>query len=222
MLCLNPVQAQVAARQFQGHLLRLTITTRTPYDSAWLDNARMMDELGSFCDLAVPCLLWHNNCASSTISVFCAVRALGADDSVMDSEGVHGRWKWIAETRRRVNMPSLNAILKLTAYLESYGDFPPNVDLLPHLNSLRKARNLMSQRFRQDGTVNEQLTRGWYYKHRFNLLETDVELLRQKLGTAPTLPSTAEVAWGQYLRFLLQPGMMYRASLLTDRALTKV
>ena len=53
------------------------------------------------------------------------------------------------------------------------------------------------------------------YESRFNLTSRDVDLLKEALGAAPSLPDTPEVAWGQYIRFLFEPNQFYRFSSLS-------
>ena len=123
MLHKDPKIAQIGAREFQNHLVRLRPQNATPYDQAWLGNDRLMSELGLFCVRHDPCVLWHGRGRYSTCFMFLACRFLNCEDSVMSAEGVHARWKWVCHVRRRISLPVLNAILKLTVYLEIYGCF---------------------------------------------------------------------------------------------------
>ena len=58
MLLKDPLQAQLNGRKFQQHLLTIG-NAAAPYDNEWLKDDTMMNELGIFCDLPVPCCLWH-------------------------------------------------------------------------------------------------------------------------------------------------------------------
>ena len=194
MLSKNAESAQIGAREFHNHLLRLKPTTKTLYDDAWLSDDTLMIELGRFCDMEPPCLLWHGGGAFGTCFRCLASRFLGAEDSVMEDEAVHARWKWICSTRRRIALPSLNAILKLTTYLESYGEFPSHTALQPHFDNLRAGRRAMVRDLRDRGEIANNLQSGWEYRERFNLEEVEVDLLRLQLGTAPALPQTPEIA----------------------------
>ncbi|CAK0820656.1 unnamed protein product [Prorocentrum cordatum] len=80
--------------------------------------------------------------------------------------------------------------------------------------TLRAAREAMISELRESGTIAAGHRSNWEYQDRFNLSSIDVDLLRQQLGSAPTLPQTPEVAWGQYVRFMLQPGIMYQCAKL--------
>ena len=66
---------------------------------------------------------------------------------------MRARWKWICSTRRRIGLGSLNAILKLTVYLESYGAFPSHEELQPHLDNLRIGKFRMLRELRESGTI---------------------------------------------------------------------
>ena len=211
----DPSHAQAGARAFRDHLVRSN-GGQTPYEKHWINNDSMMSALGIFSDREVACCLWHGNGAFAILFYFRAGRFLSAPDSVMECEGVHARWKWICEHKRNLRIGLLNAILKLTVVLESYGDFPGTDALAVCKNDLRQTERASLHAVRASGTIAPSLQGSWLMQKRFNLSPEDINLLRAAVGTAPTLPSTPEVDWGQYIRFMMERSTMYRHSWLGD------
>ena len=139
MLNTDPMVAQAGANKWRDYLVRLRPTSASPYDSVWLQSDAMMNELGLFCDRASPCLLWHDDGKYKTCFQFLADRFLGQEDSVMDCESVHARWKILCQRKRALGMPMLNAYLKLKYYLDRNSQFPGGELLSEHINRERDA-----------------------------------------------------------------------------------
>ena len=134
----------------------------------------------------------------------------------MSAAGVHARWTWVCHVRRRISLPVLNAILKLTVYVKICGCFPPHEELQHQFETIRDARTSLIRDLRLNGIIAPALHHNWEYRERFNLQEMGVDLVRRALNPAPGLPANADVAWGQYLRFMFKQNAMYRCSLLSN------
>jgi hypothetical protein len=125
-------------------------------------DATLMSQLNAFCDMEVPCLLWKNHGAFSTLYIFMAVRFLSQPDSVLDCEGTHARWKWIETFKRAVSFRMLNALLKLQTFISQFGSLPPLEEMLPYVERVKIDLRLQIKALRDEGTV--VLTDKWMYQ----------------------------------------------------------
>ena len=125
-----------------------------------------------------PCRLWQRRGAYKPLFRFLALRFLLAPDQVLDCERAHARWQWLCELKRGCTLPSVNAFLRCTRFLEQHGgEFPSPEDLGPWLEAeqahLRRARAAID--------AEDEIAPGWrhraVYLERFNLRAADLDLL---------------------------------------------
>ena len=135
----DPTKAQIGARIWREHLVRLRPSQVSPYEKIWLDDSHMMIQLGRLADRWEPCVVWRDNGAYNMMFTFLAARFLVSDDSVGDCERIHARWKWILGHRRALKFRARNAILRLTHYIEHNGALPPTQHLGRTLLTYRRA-----------------------------------------------------------------------------------
>jgi hypothetical protein len=75
-----------------------------------------MQQLNAFCDAVVLFVLWRGNGRYAALFVFLALRFLAQEDSVLNCEGVHAQWQWIALHRRGRRVGSLNGVFPFRTF----------------------------------------------------------------------------------------------------------
>jgi len=220
VLCEDPIRAVEGANFFFDYLIRRTPAQLNGFERSFLNDPTLMAELEKFkCQPGEAhrwVCVWRHDGAYENLFKFLVSRFGGAPDSVLQCEGVHARWKWITSMKRGLKFPLLNATLKLFDYIECFGDLPSFDTLYDYFAEERAAfsaayRDLCSRRL-PEGHAS---CRSQLYADRFNLKAIDVELLKEKSrqGRAAQA-STPTIAWGNYVRFLFKPGMLYCFSAL--------
>ena len=121
LLVKNPGVAQAAARNLRDRLARLRPGEGSSFERHMLDSEVLLNELGVFADREVPCLLWRAKGAYKHLYIFLAQRFLSGQDSVLASEGLHARWKWLTVQKRGCGLVLLNSLLKVKEFLRSRG-----------------------------------------------------------------------------------------------------
>jgi hypothetical protein len=148
---------------------------------------------------------------------FLADRFVGAPDSVGDSESIHAVWKRVEETRRGVKFKLMNALLKLRSYVREYSDLPAWVDIKAYVESIDAQMAALYNSMIADQGMRSRDTLYW---ERFNLRGTDLMLVRAAPDDinadhqANTANATADIAFGNYLRFLFKKHSIYRLARL--------
>ena len=108
---------------------------------------------------------------------------------------------------------SLNAILKLTHFLENNQTFPQFEELLPHLQAEAQEQRVNLQALENDPEVAAGWRRDLLYRNRLGLSSSDFDLLAQgpPLAPGPGAPAFV-VAWRNYIKQLFKKGFMFRLS----------
>ena len=97
----------------------------------------MMQEMTEFAAEAPPVQLWKRGGRYSHLFKFLAGRFLANPDSVLDVERQHAVWQWVLQRRRAMKLKSLNAWLKLSAYLRGHDALPTAEELQPYIANIR-------------------------------------------------------------------------------------
>ena len=202
---------QVAARRYRTHLLGGRNLSQ--YDEIWLANVDgMLDQLGNFADRPLPCKLWHDRARYYDMFVFLADRFLANGDSVLDAETIHAAWKMLASDRRAMNFESLVAILKVRYHMHWNGELPQFDELRQHLIDVRATFVAMYNAAR---TLPAGTRRRSLCEDRFNLSPIDIATMQAAAAPAHAKrTATAHDRWANYVRFLFEPGHVYRCSKL--------
>ena len=216
MLSDNATAAQIGAREFREKLLRTSPNNRNPYEKEFAEDPLKMKELEQFADCQPALRVWRGGGRFQHLFRFLAVRFASSPDHVLDCERVHAQWKWIEITKRSISFKMLNALLKLNHFVNSFGGLPPPGELGPHIEHIRHGTHRQLQTLRASGEVAPSMQADWIYRHRFNMSSLDVCLLKGRTATIETLPRTATVAWGFYLRSLFEPKYFYNFSALSN------
>ena len=210
-------RAQSAANSFLAHLLRVRSHERSLFETAFVSDEGLYTELCQFADLQDPVCVWRGRGAFAQLFTFLACRFLSQPDSVLDCEGVHAQWKWLEERARGIKFKALNACLKLQNFIHYNGGLPDAAELWPFVC---EAKADIAAELRKVNLIEDlppRMRKNWIYLERFNLRPGDVELVKQAQAHAQGAPKTsADVALGYYLRFLLRPNNFYQLSSLKD------
>jgi hypothetical protein len=209
ILSKSPEIARELANRFREHLLHLTANQRNKYETAFMENETLMQQLTMFANTDPPTLLWRGHGQFADLFRFLAPRFLAAPDNVLDAEGVHARWKWIETVKRNITLKMLNAMLKTHAHLQHHGVFPDPETFTPYVRQVREGLRLQYINAIEVG-VPARARSNAVYANRFNIAAADIELLRTAAATeANRFDTDADVALSNYIRFLLEPGHFY-------------
>ena len=115
--------ARAAAQELAKHLASTKPCNRTLFEAHVFESDSLWQDLVAFSETNPPVLLWHDRGKFERLFRFLAPRFLLAPDHVLDAERVHARWQWLCIQKRALKLPSLNATLRLTHYLE-HNPFP--------------------------------------------------------------------------------------------------
>ena len=214
LLSKDPEKAQAAARSLVNHIARTSPSSRSPFERFLFEDDDKWDCLVAFANARPAVRLWHGRGRFEGLFRWLATLFLVGPDHVLDCERVHARWKWIIATKRGVRLPSLNAILKVTHYLDGHnGVLPAHEDLEAHLQAARQQLEWDLQEVEDDDNV----ARGWrhqmVFRERFNLggenwsLERNVEPRRN-----PPAGDAYKTTWRTYCRSVLQRGHFFQFS----------
>ena len=205
----DPGVAQEGANRLLEHLLQTAPARRTPFEKALADNDTYMANMQAFASVVPPCRLWQRRGAYKPLFRFLALRFLLAPDQVLDVEGTHARWQWFCELKRNLSLASMNALLRLTRFLEQHGgEFPPPAVLGP----LLAAEQAHLRRARAEIDAADEIALGWrhraVYLERFNLRAADLDLLGEEEAAPLDLVSyrtSYQTSFSVYLRNTFQP-----------------
>ena len=156
LLSVNQDLAQKAAKDLVKHLATTRPGNRTSFEKHIFESEPLWKTLVDFADSEPAVLLWHGHGKFEPLFKFLAPRFLLAPDHVLDCERVHARWQWSCSQRRALKMFSLNALLRLTHYLEHNQFFPSHQDLLPHLQA-----EIQDHRLALQAVHDEDIALGW-------------------------------------------------------------
>lgn len=135
----------------------------------------------------------------------------------MSDSGVHARWKWLTTVKRGIKFGLLNALLKLFDYLDTYQNLPA----FEHIYEVMALeRYALYARLRNNRHVGDGLRVDQINFDRYNLTPAEVNLLRDRRLAKPSEQVTAAVAWGNYVKGLFKPDVVYEfTNLHPDRYL---
>ena len=151
----------------------------------------LMEQLSAFCDAVPATQVWKSNGRYRDVFICLGARFLSSPDHVLECEGVHSRWQWLELSKRSIKLKSLNAVLRLSAFLNFYGDLPSADELAPHIRSIRAHLNGQYELVRQGVDIAPGARAEFVYRERFNLGLADVDLLRahrETLGGGSSSP----------------------------------
>ena len=155
--------ARDAAALVMKHLVTTNPTNRTSFEAHLLLTPELWQNLEAFAKAEPPVLLWRANGKFETLFKFLAPRFLLAPDNVLDAERVHARWQWLCNIKRAFKFPGLNAVLRLTHYLENRQAFPSHETLLPFLQAEALEHRLALETLKNDDVV----APGWRFMKQF-------------------------------------------------------
>jgi hypothetical protein len=178
MVSTDAVKARQSAREARHYLLNMTPANTNELATYLNSDNTLLCELGLFCESEPAQLLWRGRAKYKTLFVFVASRFLASPDHVLDCEGMHARWKWVEEGRRNLKLKALNAILRLSSYINQHGDLPPLSDLVPHLQCIRQHLREQYDIVRAGGEVALGARGEAIYRERFNLGAADMDLMK--------------------------------------------
>lgn len=218
LLSKDPEKAQAAARTLLKHLASTAPSNRSSFERFLFEDPRKWDCLVAFSTARPAVRLWHGRGLFEDLFRWLATLFLVGPDHVLDCERIHARWQWLVATRRAVRLPSLNAILKVTHYLDGHqGVLPPNEDLDPLLQAARQ----QLQWDLKDLSEDDDVARGWrhqmVFRDRFNVSPEDFNLL-QHLEPRRNEPAgdPYKITWRTYCRSILSRGSFFQFSSNTD------
>ena len=174
----NAEAAQAAAQSLMRHIASTSPQNRSLFEHYLFEDDLKWTELVQFARARPAVRLWHGRGAFGNLFKWLATLFLVSPDHVLDCERVHARWQWLVAQRRSLLLPSLNAILKVTHYLDRHdGNLPPHDNLQPHLEAAAQEFNWDLGRIQDD----ENIARGWrhqmLFRDRFNLGAEDFNLV---------------------------------------------
>ena len=216
MLSKDPAKAQQAAATFQDALIRKAEGTHTAFERCFLDDERLLTQLGQFVDTHPPLVLWHGRGRFKELFEFLGARFLSAPDHVLDAEGTHALWKWIELFKRGVSFRVLNCLLRLQSYLRANGGEFPQTERLEQFCAEVAARQLADARLAAAEGVGARQYSRMLHLERFNLSAQDLNLLKQTIAAGNPCDSTVEAAWGNYVRFLFDANAFYQFTTLSN------
>ena len=123
-----------------------------------------------FSTVEPPMCLWHGPARFEALFRFLAPRFLLAPDHVLDAERIHARWQWICNMKRSIKLMNLNAVLKLTHFLENNQTFPDIEELIPHLQAEAQEHKVNLQALENDDEVAVGWKKEFLYRNRFGPL----------------------------------------------------
>jgi hypothetical protein len=177
-----------------------------------------MTQLENFAHRKCPVRVWHGNGEYKALFQFLAMRFLLAPDQVLDCERAHARWNWICLSKRALRLPSMNAYLRLTSYLEGHKQEFPNYDDI-RMDLMREADAVAVLKATARATANADIApefiEGLQYLERFNLRAADMSLFvdDDPLPGVPDEPqqrrSEFQKASSVYLRNTFAPYCFY-------------
>ena len=135
LLSKDPRVARAAAEDLARHLASMKTGNMSPFEKHVFESAELWGNLVEFSTVEPPMLLWHGQARFEALFRFLAPRFLLAPDHVLDAERIHARWQWICNMKRSIKLMNLNAVLKLTHFLENNQTFPDTEELIPHLQA---------------------------------------------------------------------------------------
>ncbi len=211
MLSKDPARAQNGAQRLRDHILSTRPENRSKFENYVFNSHELWSELLAFASRAVPCVVWHGNCAFQNLFVFLAVRFAAAPDTVLDCEGTHAKWKWLMDVKRGISFKLLVAVLKLISYIEFNGALPTGADLAQHILDITRGRRMQVSDLKDNGAVPRGALSSTIYRERFGLNMADVDLIKTELlGRKKDPTRTAVEAWGFYVRWLFRPRCFYK------------
>jgi len=134
LLSKDAQQAQGVARTLLRRLDNAAPDSRTAFEKHLFEEPTLWDNLGAFAGARPPVRLWHGRGRFEPLFRWLATLFLVGPDHVLDCERIHARWQWICATKHAIQLPLLNASLKVTHYMDRHdGNLPADEALEPHL-----------------------------------------------------------------------------------------
>lgn len=207
LLSKDPMIAKSSANMLRDHLVTLREHQMSKFEEACIGDNTLMEQISIIADDRSPACIWRKNGRTAYLFQFLADRFLGAPDSVGESESVHALWQKLENNRTRMKLPLLNAVLKLRSYYFHFGGMPSFSELLPSISDMEEALNMIYEQARSRSLT---LWRDSPFFERFNVSPTVAGGIVNADTTKPDAPdSSADTAWGNYVRFLFQKHEVY-------------
>lgn len=130
LLSKDPRVARAAAEDLARHLASMKTGNMSPFEQHLFETTELWGNLVEFSTVEP-----HGQGRFEALFRFLAPRFLLAPDHVLDAERIHARWQWICNMKRSIKLMNLNAVLKLTHFLENNQTFPDIEELIPHLQA---------------------------------------------------------------------------------------
>ena len=209
ILSLDPYAAKTGAREFREYLIRLAPAKRNQFEQSFCGDDCKMTQLEDFCDMDPPRLVWKCNGRFKDLFIYLAIGFLSAPDHVLGCESMHARWQLLEQAKRAMKLKTLNALLKLTVCVETFGNLPDAAGLAEHLEIARQVQRSQMAEVLRGGVIASGLRKDWIYRDRFNLCAADIDVIKASIGKRQDYTKTPQTAWGMYLRFLFKPNSFY-------------
>ena len=191
---------------------------RTPFEKHLADEDALRGELQEFATRDVAVCVWQGAGAFRRLFKFLATRFLLAPDHVLDCERMHARWNWLNDQKRGMQLPLMNAWLRLRSYLEQHAmEFPCHRDLLPHLVREAAAMRVAHAEVVAREDIAPGYRRGFAMLERFNLRVADLAAVvdgGRGGGGVVHVRTDFEGTGSVYLRNTFMPRRFYHAPTL--------
>ena len=215
LLSRDKILASTSASALVKHLVKTRPANRTAFEKHLVDNEYLWKPLEEFAKAEPPVLLWHGIGRYEALFKFLAPRFLLAPDHVLDAERVHARWQWVCSVKRGLRIHTLNAMLRLTHYLENNQSFPSDSEMLQHLLAERDSHKMNLQALEEAREVALGWRSAFLYRDRLGLSARESSLIAED-AAAPVVPAGEggpfAAAWRNYMKTVLKRGFMYSLS----------
>ena len=108
-----------------------------------------------------------------------------------------------------MELPSLNAWLKISEHIRMYDELPPYAELQLYINEARLTWQRSYLEHLQKGDIAKGLITDRTYNERLGIGAAEVDLLRQPDDAAPRGPKTFASAWINSVRWTFLKGQFY-------------
>ena len=134
---------------------------------------------------------------------------------MLDVERVHARRQWLCLQKRGLKLPSLNATLRLTHYLE-HNPFPNHEDLEQHLQAEAQEHKVALEALNAEDEIARGCRSEFLYRDRLGLSPNEAGLIvedpRGHVVPHAITGSPFAMAWRNYVKSVLRKGFTYRIS----------
>ena len=107
-------RAQARAKVLLKHIDSTPPGNRSTFEQFLFEETDLWDSLVAFAGARPPVPLWKGRGRFEALFKWLASSFLVGPDHVLDCERVHARWQWFCASKRGLQLPALNAILKVT------------------------------------------------------------------------------------------------------------